>query len=138
MADGATVAIPKDVIEPIVQARIQAGIVEALSRSQDLIEAAVTAALTQKVDRSGKVSGYNSENKYTLLESLANQYIQEAARKALNEHLVSAADAIRVRVRKELEKKSSVLAAALVDGLAKSVDTTYGLSLTISLKDRER
>jgi hexokinase len=139
MAEAATVAIPNDVIQPIVQARIQAAIVESLGKQADLIGSVVAAALSQKVTASGEHdSRYSYENKYTLLEALTNKYIREAAHEALKAYLQGSKETIKARVKKELEKKSSLLAAALVDGLANAVDTTYGINITVSLKDRER
>ena len=137
MAEGATVAIPNDVIQPIVQARIQASIVEALKRSDTLIDTVVAAALTQKVNSDGKVDSYSSSNKYTILEVMATQYIREAARDALKQHLDEAREQIKKRVSDELKKKHTIIAAALVDGLAKSISTTYGFSLTVALNSKK-
>ena len=133
MAENATVAIPNDVIIPIVQAKIQASIVEALGKHGDLIEKAVAAALGQKVDSTGKVDKYDSYNKFTFLEAQANIYMQEAAKEALKEYMVQAKESLKARVKKELEKKSTLLASALVDGLARGVETAYGLTITVSL-----
>lgn len=133
----ATVAIPNDVIQPIVAARIQAAIVESLGKTPALIEAAVVASLGMKVDSKGKVSSYSSENRYTVLEAMTYQYLQEAALEALQEYLAKAKDQVRARVIKELEKKSNSLAAALVDGLAKAIDTAYGHSITVNLHQRK-
>jgi hypothetical protein len=135
MADNATVAIPNDVIVPILQARIQAMIVEALGGQAQLIEAAVVAALGQKVDVDGKVSSYR--NDFTFLQVTANQFIRETAKGALKEYLEKQKPAIAARVVKELEKKHTALAAALVDGLAKAIDTTYGFSLSVNFKDKK-
>src|SRR4051812_12660374 len=108
----ATIGIPDDVIKPIVQARVQAAIVEALGREADLVGAAVAAALSQKVNDKGEVDGrYSYDNKYSFLEVMTNKYIREAASEALKEHLEKAKAGIKEKVRKELEKKSSVLAA---------------------------
>ena len=135
----ATVAIPDDVIKPIVQARVQAAIVEALGKQGDLVSAAVAAALTQKVNDKGEVDGrYSYDNKYTFLEVMTNKYIREAAHEALKEHLEKAKAGIKEKVRRELEKKSSVLAAALVDGFARSIETTYGFKLDVHLKELDR
>lgn len=136
MAENATVAIPNDVIVPIVQAKIQASIVEALGKHGDLIERAVAAALGVKVNGKGQVDQYSSYNTFTFLEATANQYMQEAAREALKDYMVQAKESLKAKVKKELEKKSNLLAAALVDGLAKGVETVYGLSITVNLQQK--
>ena len=138
MNESTTVVIPQDVIIPIVQARIQAEIISALKGQQQLIEQAVVSALSMRVDDTGKVSQYSSSNKYTLLESVANKYIREAAIEALKEYLTTTAkESVKKRVIQELQKKSGPLATALVDGLAKSIDTTYGFSLNINLHSKK-
>jgi hypothetical protein len=138
MAEPATIAIPNDVIQPIVQARIQAAIIEALVPHKNLVADAVTAALGVKVDSDGKVNNYPSYNTYTLLQHLAHKAVADAAKEALKEYLEQSKDGIKARVKKELEKKSSILATALVDGFEKSIATTYGFSLTVNLKSPDR
>jgi hypothetical protein len=136
MAEQATVAIPQDVIRPIVEARIQAAIVESLGKTPQLIEAAVTAALNYKVNSDGKRSTYDNDNKFTVLESMTYRYLQAAASEALKEYLEGAKEQVKKRVIAELQKKQTSVAAALVDGLAKAIDTAYGHSITIHLKER--
>lgn len=138
MAEAATVAIPNDVIQPIVQARVQAAVVEALSAHKQLVEQAVAAVLTMKVDSDGKPSNYSGYNTCTLMEHLAKKAIADAAKEALAEYLVAGKEGLRARVKKELEKKSSLLATALVDGFHKSIESTYGFKIEISLKERDR
>lgn len=135
MSEQATVAIPQDVIIPIVQARIQAEIISALKGQQQLIEQAVVGALSMRVNSECKVDQYSSSNKFTLLEAMTNKYIREAAIEALKEFLEThAKESVKKRVAQEIQKKASPLAVALVDGLAKSIDTAYGFNLTVSLK----
>lgn len=129
----ATVNIPNDVIQPIVLARIQAAIVEGLGRESQLIEQAVTAALTFKVDSEGKRSNYTGYNSLTLLEWMATKAIQEAAQEALKTYLEKAKAQVRARVEKELQKKQGIIAAALVDGFAESIKSTYGFSIKVEL-----
>lgn len=137
MSEAATVAIPRDVIEPIVQARIQAAIVESLGAHKMLVENAVAAVLHAKVDSEGRPSAHSYNNYGTFLEHLAKKAISEAAKAALNEYMEQGKEALKARVKKELEKKSSLLAAALVDGLERSVKSTYGFNISVNLKSKD-
>lgn len=131
MAENATIAIPNDVLKPIVEARIQSAIIAALGEEQSLITTAIASALQQKVDSKGTVSNYSSENRYTLLEIMMRKCVIKAAHEALEAIMESKRGEIKAAVEKQITAKKTALAKAFVDGLAESINSGFRLDVRL-------
>jgi len=121
MADGVNINVSQDLILPIIQAKIEAAIIEALHQtgSQGLIERVVVEALHRKVSCDGSVSSYSSDNRFDYLTILCQKGIGEAANGALKAVLESRKAEVQAAIEVELKKQATQtkLATALVDGV---------------------
>lgn len=121
MAGEVNVNVSSDLIMPIIQAKIEAGIVEALrqSGSEGLIEQVVCKVLHRKVSCDGSVSNYSSDNRYDYLAILCQKGIAEAANGAIKAVLDSRKAEVQAAIEAELKKHATQtkLARALVDGV---------------------
>lgn len=118
MSDSPTFQIPKDVIEPIIQAHISAAIVSALSGRERLIEHAVTQVLTQKVDSDGKPSNYSSSVQF--VQWAMQNAVRKAVTAMLETEFAKQEEAIRALLTAELKKSKSPLVKQLVEGMTKA------------------
>ena len=78
------VSIGKDLIAPIIEAKVQAAIVKAISGEQDLVTRFIAQALETKVDKEGRVNSSSYRNNITMLEYMCIDTIQDCAKKAIN------------------------------------------------------
>lgn len=125
----ATVSIGKDIVTPIIEAKIQASIIEALKGADNLIESAVSRALTQKgKDR----NGYTSDK--SVLQLLTEEAIQEQARKALAAWLEQKKTMFLKQIEASLKRQSPQIAEALCEGLAERIKSTYATHVSVQFK----
>lgn len=127
-----SVNIGKDLVQPIVEAKIQAAIVESLSGFEGLVDRAVARMMTQKVGHDGKVSQYSSDNKYPFIEIVCQQRIQEAVRAALEVWLEKKEPQILAAVEKEMNRRTGSLAKEFVAGLQDSIKSTWSTKVNVS------
>lgn len=128
-----SLTIPKDIIEPIVKAHMQAALAEALGDKSKLLEQMAAQVLNAKVDCNGRPPSYRSDEAGTFIEvTLANE-LREAVRTVLREELDKHKERIRAAIVAELQKKNSPIVKAMVEGLLTGV-VTNGLAYALTVK----
>jgi DNA-binding protein YbaB len=103
----ASISIDKDLVKGIVEKQIQAAIVEAMGDPKKYMEAMVHMALHQKVDRTGKVSSYSSDNKYDYIDKVLEAAISEAANEAVKVWIKVNAESMKEALIIELDKEAT-------------------------------
>lgn len=102
---GLDLNIDQDYLAEAVRQTVVMGISEALNGKNEIVSQIVKMVLNTKVDRTGKISSYQSDNKYSLLEFYVKEMLTDVAReemmKMVNEHR----DEIAILIRNELQKK---------------------------------
>lgn len=128
--------ISKDIVNPIVTAKVQEAIVAALGGEDKLISDLLDRIINQKVDKDGKVSGYSSSNKYTWLELMVNNQIKDAIREELKKQIASMSSKIRELVIKQLQTKrgSNTVARALLDGLNDTLNNSWKSKIEVTIE----
>jgi len=110
-----TLQIPKDIIEPIIQAEITRSIVEAMGPKQAVMQHAISTILNMNVDSDGKPSNYGNSRPW--IDWVIGAEIKAAATAAIKEHLAAHGDAIKKQLAAEMAKKNSPLVKQLVEGM---------------------
>jgi hypothetical protein len=109
-----TLQIPKDIIEPIIQAEITKAIVEAMGPKQAVMQSAIATILSMSVDSDGKPTSYNGR---PWIDWVIGKEIRAAATEAITSHLATHADVIKKQLATELAKKNSPLVKQLIEGM---------------------
>lgn len=136
MADP-TFQIPKDVIEPIIQAHVASAVTAALGDRSAIVQAAVGKVLNTKVDSDGVVNRYDSYNSVPWIQWVMNDCVKKAARAAIEEALQIQAPTIKAMIAKELANKKSPLVKKLIEALAGTLEESslkYRLNVTVEDK----
>lgn len=137
MADNATIQIPKDLLEPAIQAQISKALIEAMSFKTDVLGALAEKMLLQKVDSDGRPSTYS--NSQTWVQWLTESMTKEAIRQAIMAQGEEFKANVRAAVEKELKKPNSKLVKEISEGAAMAVmgaaNKTWSLKVEIK---RER
>ena len=131
-----TFQIPRDVIEPIIQAHVSTAIAGALSGYQNLVEKTVAFILNQKVDDHGKPSTYNSAKSF--IEWAVKDSIETATKEILHEALEKNKTILISEIKKELQKKNSPIARQLAESMAGAISNvpTWNIHLNMEIKNR--
>jgi len=120
-----TMKLPTEIVERAVRDKINAAIAEQLGDPQEMITKLVGAALSQKVSSNGQVSRSSYDNKFEFLDILAGNFMREAAKEALTEFFEDNRSAIKEAVKKEVARSPAKMAKVFMDGITKSMQSTY-------------
>lgn len=128
-----TFQIPKDVIEPIIQAQVTKAVMEALGGYRPIIEECVSQALNVKVDSNGNKPSYSSSHDIPWIQWLVRDTIRTATKKAVVEMLQQHQDAIKASIEKQMRDPKSGFAKGLVDGLVKGISGDIGWKINMDV-----
>lgn len=134
-----TLSIPRDVIEPIINAHVNTALLAALGDGSDLMRKAISAVLFTQVDpSSGQVSNYTRSDSPTRIEYMVKDAIQKAAQEAILEAVATQKQAIKKAIAESLTKKNSPvlkqLAETLLHAITKSETLQYRLNVSVETK----
>lgn len=133
-----TLQIPKDVIEPIIQAEITRAIVDAMGPKQDVMQRAIASVLNMKVDSDGKPTTYG--NSAPWIDWVIGKEIRSAAQAAIQSHLAEHGETIKKQLAAELQKKNSPLVRQLIEGMVGAMThpeaLRWRLNVTFDEKNR--
>lgn len=120
MSDGPTLQIPRDVIEPIIQAQIAASLASALG-ADGVLRKAVNTILQTPVDSEGKASGYSSDRNRPWIDWAISDALRIAARKAIEQAVEQQGEVIRKELAAQLTKKNSPLIKQMIEAMMTGV-----------------
>lgn len=113
----ATVNVPKDVIAPIIEAKVSQVLIEALGDKGKIMEEAVKQVLLQRVNHEGKHESYDSYNKLSYVQWLVEKSLKEAISAAVVEAVAAQQDQVRKIVGKQLANQKGKLIQQIADAL---------------------
>lgn len=116
-------SIPKEITQPIVAVKIQEAVLAALGGQEKIVATVVHQICSTKVDSSGKVSSYSSDNKNTWLDYHVTDVIQKAVREELIRQIDINAQQIKDELVKQLQTKKG--ASKIADALLSSLNGTF-------------
>lgn len=125
--------ISKDIVQPIVDAKVKEAVLAAMGGSEKIVEVVIDRILQQKVDKDGKVSSYSSDNKFTWMDIVITNTIQEEVRKHIKEMIIEASDGIKEALQSKLKTKAGTnqFAQALLDGFTNTFESNWRSTLQI-------
>ncbi len=127
-----TFQIPKDVINPIIEAHVTTAVINALDGKDRLIEEAVRWVLFMKVDSDGKSTSYNG---ISFVQWAMMKCVREAVKKAIEENMEKHKEEIKKAIAKELSKPStSPLAKQLINGMVEAMTAPEVLKYRIKVE----
>lgn len=132
-----SIQVGPDVIKPIVEAKIQAALVEALGGNSNIIENAVRAIMYAKVDSEGRFSTNNYSGDKSLIEWTCAKLVKQAGEEAIREYIATKKDVLVAEFKKQFAKKSKTIAEKMVDGILDSANARWGFNLTVDYKEKK-
>lgn len=127
----AKIELSKDLIEPIVRAQLQASIMSALGRSEELICQVVQTVMNTKVDEDGRNSHYSSAR--PMITWMAEKAIKEAAAEAIKEWFATNKEQIKKHLLVAIQKNAKGLAESFVLGIGTAAEASYKHNITVTL-----
>lgn len=131
---GLDLNIDQDYLANAVQQSVMMGIAESLNGKNEIVSQIVKMVLSQKVDKSGKISSYSSDNKYTLLEFYVMKMLKdvtaEEMQKMVDEHREEISKAIRTELAKKVNYNKFV--DAFIDNVSSAVSNSWCPRIEVS------
>ena len=131
MSELAQIQLSKDLIEPIVRAQLHASIVSAMNRQEELIGQVVNTVMNMKVDTDGKPERYSGGK--PLITWMAEDAIKVAAKEAVKEWFAENKEAMKLHLKKAIEKNAKGMAEGFVLGMTKAAECSYNTKIEVTL-----
>lgn len=125
--------IPKEIIEPIIQAHVNKAVIEALNGPHDIVSKSILNIINMPVDASGKASTYSSDRNRPWIDWVIGDCIRIAARAAIESHIANHQEQMKKILIKELGSKNSRLAKQLAEGMVGAVSDPEFLKYRINV-----
>jgi len=123
---GLDLNVDKDFLAKAVQESVMMGIAESLNGKNEIVSQIVKMVLTQKVDKAGKISSYDRDNQYTLLDFYVRKMVQDVTSEEMQKMVDEHREDITKAIRSELSKKVNY--NKFVDAFINNVSSAVGNS----------
>ena len=134
-----SLTISKEIVNPIVDAKIKDAIIAAMGGQDKLIEKVVDQVLNTKVDKNGDSSRYASENTHNWLDVVVTKQIKAAVEEQLKSVVADCSTQIREELIKQLQSKkgASKIAEALMACLVGTFANNWTSQFQVSFGKKE-
>ena len=129
MADP-TFKIPKDIINPIIQAHVNEALLRALDGPDKIVTAAILQCLNISVDDQGKPTTYRG---VPWIEWVIGESVRNAAKAAIVEQLAKHGDKLKATLARQMSMKNSPMVKQLVEGMVGAMTTPDTLKWRINV-----
>ena len=131
---GLDLNIDQDFLANAVQQSVMMGIAESLNGKNEIVSQIVKMTLSQKVDEKGKISSYDRDNKYTLLEYYVMKMLREVTAEEMQKMVDEHREEIAQTIRKELSKKVNYnkFVDAFIDNVSSAVSNSWCPRIAVS------
>lgn len=131
MENDVSIQVGKDIVKPIVEAKITAAIVAELANIQPrLIEEMITKLLHTKVDRDGKPSNYSHDTPF--MEWIVRDGVINATREALNEIVATEKPKIKRELMRVLRRQNATIAENFIAYLESNTKERWKTNISVT------
>lgn len=135
--DTVSLNISKDIVNPIVEAKVKEAIMEAMGGRDQIIDKMVNLIINQKVDRDGRPSN-SSYDKETYLDFVVTNQIKKAIQEELTTQISIASEAIKDSLVKNIQTKkgANMVAMALLSGMNKTFENSWTSKIDVIINQK--
>lgn len=133
---GLNLDVDDNYLSQCVEQTVIAGISESLNGKNEIVSQLVHDVLNIKVDRNGRVSGYERDNQYTLLEYHVRHAITETTKEEIAKVIEESKPRIAEAIRDELSKKKTMndMVACFVKAITYNLTNGWRTSIDINFE----
>lgn len=135
MPDQIEFKVSEGLIKPIIEAKINAAIIEAMGGHEKMVGEMLNAYMTQRVDSEGKEDRYSDSRNKPRLQWLMHKMVEAALKDALTGFLQTKQDFMKKEFEKFFNSKkgTSQLVAAMQDGFCDALKDKWRTNITLSI-----
>lgn len=125
--DNVNIQLSKDLIAPIIENKVKMAVIEALGDGKTVISNIVETVLSLKVDEKGVRNSSDYYNKFTFIDIVLKQGIENACREAIKEFINENRDKIKEETKRQLctKKGTGMFVESFLSGMLKASESDY-------------
>ena len=131
MLESPTFQIPRDVIEPIIQAQVVKGLMDALGSREEVVTRAVSFMLNVNVDDAGKPTSYRGQ---PWIAWCVMECVQKAVKQTIVEYLVKHQEVVKKEFLKQMTKPNSPIVKKLLESIVSDIGDENHLNWHLTVK----
>lgn len=129
---GVAIQVGKDIVQPIVDAKIQAAVIAALDCEHEMVGLAVAKVLQQKVERNGEIPRYGDSNCIPYVQFLFESTLKKAAGAAVASWVKDNEQKIRDSLVKQLPRQLDAIAKSFCESLVKAASNEWHFHIELT------
>jgi len=132
--------VDPEIVQAIIRKNIETSLLSAMGDESEkgaILDAIVMSAIKCKVNSDGKISSYNSDNKYEYLDWKIQQVIRGATATALNEYVESKSNTFKKAIKKAVEENAGEIANNLVKAFAESAANSWRFKVNLEVDTKD-
>jgi len=130
------IEVKKELVDGIVKDIVKAQVLTGLAEQKEkIMEEMITLALFQKCDSEGKVSGYSSDNKYTIVDILFRRAVFEAAKEAITEYVKDNKKDLVKNLKSRIAKSPNKFVDMMFKGMEDSLEYEWNFKINVLESD---
>jgi preprotein translocase subunit SecA len=136
MSGDVELKISKDVVKPILEAKVRAALLESLDAGyEQIVHDMLNHYMNEKVDSKGKPSDYRGDANRRRIDFLLNNCIEEAVKSAIVEHVQKDQEKLAGEVQKYFKSKkgSNKLSRAVSEGLLQNITNSWRFTVNVNV-----
>lgn len=124
---GLDLNIDQDYLADAVKQTVMMGIAESLNGKNEIVSQIVNMVLKQKVNKEGKISNYDRDNVYSLLEFYVRKLIKDVLCEEMQTMVEEHREEITKTIRAELQKKVNYnkFVDAFIGNVSSAINSTW-------------
>lgn len=125
--DNVNIQLSKDLIAPIIENKVKMAVIEAMGDGKTLINNVVETVLSLKVDEKGQRQSSDYYNKYSFIDIVLKQAIENACKEAIKEFINENCDKIKEETKRQLctKKGLGIFVESFLSGMLKASESDY-------------
>lgn len=135
-----TLQIPKDVIQPIIEAHVRDAVLRAFDGYRPAVDTLIASVLNVRVDSSGQPARYPDQGMPRWIDWALGEALRSSVKKAIEEKVATLQESLKKHIAAELQKKNSPLAKQVAESLLKGFGgiavSGYRLKVEAVMSDR--
>lgn len=137
---GLDLNIDQDYLAQAVKQTVMIGISEALNGKNEIVSQLVNSILTTKVDENGKISSYDSYNKYTLIDVYVKNLLRDEIKTVVKEIIEDQRSEVQEVIRKAINKTKfrNGVVEAVMNGMIQQIGSDYNTKINVDITKKER
>jgi len=125
--------VPSEILEPYIKDAVATSVLAALGSQEEIIKKLIESAIKTKVNKDGHVSRYEYENKFTLIEAVAQKELQRVTAQVIKDMAAAMRPQIEAEMRRVIGASGTVnaLAKAMCDGMLPNLSATWSVKVGV-------